>query len=113
MPTMRVTTTNIPALGQAFPLAGQQYEYMPFKRQRVEIAIVANAAGIIANVYSGSDLLQQSGAVTVKATPIVYPDDYQITDVSGFRERLSIELRETANVATTDIDTSVILTPVA
>lgn len=110
MPTMRVTNTNIAALATVFPLQGQQYEFLKWPA-RVQFAIVANAAGIVATVYSGSDLLQQRGPAVVKATPTVYPDDFFLDDAADAGERLSVELNETANVATTDTETTVIVTP--
>lgn len=110
MPTIRVSTVNLAANGQAFPLQGNQYEYLPFNAL-VEFAIVANAAGINATIYSGSDVLQQDGPTTVKATPPVYPDDFMVSDVAAAGERLNVVLRETAGVATTDIETVVRITP--
>jgi hypothetical protein len=110
MPTIRVTTTNIAANATVFPLQGNQYEYLPFNA-RVEFAIVANAAGIDVTVYSGSDVLQQNGPATVKATPPVYPDDFLLDDVAMAGERLNVVLRETAGIATTDIETVVKITP--
>ena len=110
MPTIRTTTTNIAANATAFPLQGNQYEYLPFNAL-VEFAVVANAVGILATVYSGSDVLQQAGAATVKATSPLYPDDFLLSDVAAAGERISVELRETAGVATTDIETVVRITP--
>jgi len=110
VPTIRVTTTNLAANAQAFPLQGNQYEFLPFNA-RVEFAIVANAAGIDVTVYSGSDVLQQNGPATVKATPPLYPDDFLLDDVAVAGERLNVILRETAGVATTDIETVVKITP--
>lgn len=111
MPIMKVTTTNLAANATAFPLQGQQYEYLPFPAQ-VEFAVVANAATIDVTVYSGSDLLQQGGAPSLKTTIVtVYPDDFLLSDVAAAGERLSVILRETGNVATTDIETTVRITP--
>jgi hypothetical protein len=110
MPTIRTTTTNLAANATSFPLQGNQYEYLPFNAQ-VEFAVVANAAGINVTVYSGSDVLQQAGAATVKATSPVYPDDFLLADIAMAGERISVELRETAGVATTDIETVVRITP--
>jgi hypothetical protein len=110
MPTIRVTTTNLAANSTAFPLSGQQYEYLPFNA-RVEFAVVANAATIDVAVFSGSDILQQSGPPTNKTTPVVYPDDFLLDDVAMAGERLSVQLRETGGVATTDIETVVRITP--
>jgi hypothetical protein len=110
MPTIRTSTTNIAANGTSFPLQGNQYEYLPFNAQ-VEFAVIANAAGILVTVYSGSDVLQQAGAATVKSTSPVYPDDFLLADIAMAGERISVELRETAGVATTDIETVVRITP--
>jgi hypothetical protein len=110
MPTIRATTTNIAANGTSFPLQGNQYEYLPFNAQ-LEFAVVANATGITATVYSGSDVLQQAGAVSVKSTSPVYPDDFLLADIAMAGERISVELRETAGTATTDIETVVRITP--
>lgn len=110
MPTIRVTTTNLAANATAFPLSGSQYEYLPFNA-RVEFAIVASAATIDVSVFSGSDILQQAGPPTVKATAPIYPDDFLLDDMALAGERLSVVLRETGNVATTDIETVVKITP--
>jgi hypothetical protein len=111
VPTMRVANTNIAALATVFPLQGQQYEYLKWPA-RVQFALVANAAGIVGTVYSGSDLLQQRAPLIVKATILtVYPDDFFLDDVADAGERLSVELSETANVATTDTETTAIITP--
>jgi hypothetical protein len=110
MPTIRVTTTNLPANSTAFPLQGNQYEYLPFNA-RVEFAIVASAATVDVTVYSGSDVLQQGGPPTTKATPPLYPDDFLLDDVAMAGERLNVVLRETGGVATTDIETVVKITP--
>ena len=110
MPTIRVTNTNIAANATVFPLAGSQYEYLPFNA-RVEFAIISSAATIDCSVFSGSDVLQQGGPPTTKATPPVYPDDFLLDDVAMAGERISVVLRETGNVATTDVETVVRITP--
>lgn len=110
MPTMRVVTTNLPANSLAYPLTGQQFEYLPFNAL-VQFAIVANAATVDVTVYSGSDLLQQGGPPTNKTTPVVFPDDFLLEDVAMAGERLNVVLRETGAVATTDIETVVRITP--
>lgn len=111
MPLIRVTTTNLPASSTAFPLQGNQYEYLPFPA-RVEFAVVANAGTVDVQVFSGTDVLQQSGPPTVKTTPTaVYPDDFILDDVAGWNERLNVILRETGAIATTDLETAVKITP--
>jgi len=111
MPTIRVTTTNLAAGSTAFPLQGNQYEYLPFPA-RVEFAIIANAATISVTVFSGTDVLQQGGPPIVKATiATVYPDDFLLDDVAAAGERISVLLTETGAVATTDLETTVKITP--
>lgn len=111
MPLIKVTTTNLPANSTSFPLQGNQYEYLPFAAA-VAFAIIANAATIDTTVYSGSDVLQQGGPPSVKTTIItVFPDDFLLDDVAGAGERLNVINRETGNVSTTDLETSVKITP--
>lgn len=110
MPTIRVSSKNVPANGTVFPLQGSQYEFLPFPAQ-ISFAVVASAAGITADVFSGTDVLQQNGPVSVKTTPPVFPDDFMLTDVARAGERLSVVLRETAGVATTSVETIAIITP--
>lgn len=108
MPTIR-TSQSLAANATAFPLQGNQYEYMQYPG-RVEFAIIAAAAGVQATVFSGSDVLQQSSPVSVKTTPPVYPDDFLLDDVADAGERLSIEVRNTTGAAIV-VDTVTRITP--
>lgn len=95
MPVMVITTT-VPANGSATPLVGQQYEFLGFPAS-VAFGIVADAVGIVATVYSGSDLLQQEGPAVIRAAGAlpVNPDDFYLTDVAAPGDRLSVQLRNT------------------
>ena len=112
MPTIRVN--NLLNAGEkVFPLNGSQYEYLPFNA-RVEFAIIETSAAIIgdvqATVFSGTDVLQQAGAITEKsAGATVYPDDFLLDDVAAAGERLSVELVSPAGAAT--VQTTVKITP--
>jgi len=110
VPLIRVVSTNIAANSTNYPLSGNQYEYLPFNA-RVEFAVIASAATVDVSVYSGSDVLQQGGPPTVKATSPIYPDDFLLDDVAVAGERISVVCRETGNVATTDLETVVKVTP--
>ncbi len=95
MPTIKTRTTMV-ANGTAFPLQGNQYEYLPFDAY-IEMALKADAAGVVnATVFSGSDLLLQSAQIDTLAvaTPIQYPEDFEITDAAAGGERLGIQLQE-------------------
>lgn len=109
MPTIR-DSRSVAANSTVFPLQGSQYEYMS-GNAKVEFAIIASATGVLASVFSGSDVLQQSAPVTVKATPVVYPDDFLIEDVAAGGERISAEIRNTTAGAIT-VETVVRITPV-
>lgn len=111
MPLIRVNTPNIAAQASVTPLVGNQYEFLPFPA-RVEFAVVANASTLDVAIFSGSDVLQQSGPPTEKTTPTaIYPDDFLLDDVAAAGERLGVTIRETGNVATTDAQTAVKITP--
>jgi len=113
MPTIRVVTTALAPNSVAFPLAGSQYEYLPFNA-RVEFAVVSDDVApeeLEVTIYSGTDVLQQAGPLSPKATP-VYPDDFLLDDVAAAGERLSVEIRSGAAGLTTGvIQTVVKITP--
>ena len=103
MPTIRVNST-LSAGVPTFPLQGSQYEYLPFNA-RVEFAIIETTAVptavVSATVFSGTDVLQQAGAITLKiGGATVYPDDFLLDDVAAAGERLSVELVSPAGSAT-------------
>jgi len=100
------------ANGEAFPLQGNQFEILPYDAY-VEFAILADTgASVRMTAYSGSDLLQQSSLVPILAvaSPILYPDHYNLNDVAARTERLSIQLLEVA-AGTPIVRTQVRITP--
>lgn len=100
------------ASGTAAPLAGSQYEFLPFDAS-VEIAMQADATGVLASVFSGSDVLMQEGPVQLGTINVMpkYPDDFYLTDVAAAGERLSIVLRDTS-AAQRIVMVTVKLTPI-
>lgn len=93
MPTIKRRDT-IAAGATVSPLVGSQYEYLPFDAL-VEIAILADAGATVnASCFSGSDVLLQNELVDnlAVATPIQYPENYEIQDVAAAGERLGIQL---------------------
>jgi hypothetical protein len=87
---------TVAANSLGFPMSGKQYEFMHASGE-ISIAIVAAATGVLATVYSGPDLLQQEGQVTIKAanSAPIYPDDYHLIDDVAAGDRLNIILRNT------------------
>lgn len=111
MPLIKNTTTMV-ANAQAFPLAGSQYEILPFNAA-VLFAILGDTGAVVtASVYSGSDVLMQASAIDILAVanPIIYPDHYSLQDYAARNERLSVQLQETA-AATPVVRTNVMIQP--
>lgn len=82
-------------------IAGSQYE---FARRRCIISggILADAAGCIAQVNSGGDVVMEQFPVSAKAGFPVIPDDFVFTDVMEAGDRLSIPVQNT------DVNTRVV-----
>lgn len=100
------------ASGEAFPLQGDQYEILEWDAF-VEFAVLVDTGGSVrVTVYSGSDLLQQSalGDILAVASPILYPDHYNLNDAASAGERLNVSLLEAA-AGTPIVRTQVRLTP--
>jgi len=102
MPTIK-TTTTLAANASANPLQGSQYEYLPFDAQ-VAFAILADAGDTInASVFSGSDLLLQNSQVDTLAvaTPIQFPENFDIVDVAAAGERLGVTVTDASGAGGT------------
>lgn len=111
MPVITVRQA-LTASGTASVLQGSQYENLPFDAQ-VEIGMSADATGVLATVYSGSDVLQEEGPVPIGTINVFpkYPDEYYLTDVAAAGEKLTIKLRDTSGAARV-VMVSVRLTPI-
>jgi hypothetical protein len=81
----------------ASALQDDQFEYLPYNAL-VEVAMLTDAVGVLATVFSGSDLLMDEGPVPVAAINVFpkFPDDYHLTDVAAGGERIKIRLRDTS-----------------
>lgn len=113
MPLIKARTT-MTANGTAFPLQGDQFEILPYDAY-VEFAVLVDTGGSVrSTVYSGSDLLAASALADILAvaSPILYPDHYNLNDVAAASERLSVSLLETA-AGTPIVRTQVKVTPAA
>lgn len=111
MPLIKARTT-MAANGEATPLAGNQYEYLPFDAL-VEFAVLVDTGGTVrATIFSGTDVLLQNSLVDVLAvaSPILYPDHYSLSDGAAAGERLNVQLFEGA-AGTPIVRTQVKITP--
>lgn len=90
MPTIR-GSASLAAGAQVNVLQGNQYEFLPFPA-RVEFAVSNVVAGLLATIYSGSDVLMQQAAPSVKAAgTLQYPYDFLLDDVAAAGERLNVQ----------------------
>lgn len=96
MPSVPIRTV-LAASGTATPLAGTRYEIAPYNCA-IEIAVQADATGVLATLGSGTDAIQDEGPVqlgTINIQP-KYPDDFYLTDVVAAGERILFSLRDTS-----------------
>lgn len=83
-------------------LTGSQYEYLPYNAL-VEFGLNGDANGVDlrVDVFSGSDVLMESGQMSSQNRVPVFPDDYQLRDVAGQGERLKVRVRNVNAAART------------
>lgn len=94
MPTIATQTASVPAGGSASLLTGNIFEVLPYDAS-IEVAVVAETAGTLVSVQSGTDILQDDGpAIVVTANGMPrYPDDFYLSDVAARGEKLTIRVR--------------------
>jgi hypothetical protein len=81
-------------------LTGSQFEFLPYNAS-LRFALNGSATGLVADVYSGQDVLaEQMGVNTLNRVPI-NPDDFLLSDVAGAGERIKIRCRNTTAGALT------------
>lgn len=91
-------------------LSGSIYEYLPFDCY-VEVGLNASAPGLQAQVISGSDVLQEQGAMSQQNRLPIYPDDFALQDYAQAGDRLVVRVNNTTAGAIT-CSYGVKLTPV-
>lgn len=99
MPTT-IIRTALGANATALPLQGTQYEF-PDDNAMIELALSADATGVLSTVQSGSDVIQEESPVqlgTINVQP-KYPDDFYIRFPVLAGERVKVALRDTSGVA--------------
>lgn len=81
-------------------ITGSQFEYVPY-HAAVEFGLVGSATGLLADAYSGSDMLCEGMAISTQNRFPVFPDDYTLTDVAAGGDRLKVRIRNTTAGALT------------
>ena len=81
-------------------ITGSQFEFLPYN-SALRFALNGSATGLVADVYSGQDVLaEQMGVNALNRVPI-NPDDFLLTDVAGAGERIKVRVRNTTAGALT------------
>ena len=96
MPAIVTPTVAVAAGARVNLLQGNSLEVLPYPAQ-LAFAVVAEAAGILVSVMSGSDVVQDEGpAIVVAANGMPRnPDDFYLSDVAGAGEKIAIWARNT------------------
>lgn len=95
-----VIRTALGASGSALPLQGTQYEF-PDDNAMIELALSADATGVLATVQSGAEVIMEESPVqlgTINVQP-KYPDDFYIRFPVLAGERVKVLLRDTSAAA--------------
>lgn len=75
-------------------LAGSQFEFLPYDAF-LEFGITTEGVvnDWVVDVFSGQDVLLESGAVSILDRAPVYPDDFSLNDVAAAGERIKVRGR--------------------
>lgn len=92
-------------------LTGSQWEFLPFHAQ-VNLALNGSAAGLVADIYTGTDTLAEDMHVNAANRYPVNPDDYQLADIAAAGERLKVRVRNPTG-GNLDLYYGIIITPMA
>lgn len=112
MPLIKTINQAIADNAVVTPWQGSQYEILPFDAE-IFVALLADAGDVwLASVFSGSDVLLENSQIDqlALATPITFPDDYSLSDVAAFNERLGCRLTNNTG-AVADVRTALKIDP--
>lgn len=105
MPQLRFSTLVAANAIGVNPLAGWQYEYLPWPAQ-VILLLRATAVGLLSTVYSGSETIEEAGPIQAGGTAGVTPSELNTPATSflaaaGDRLKLKVD-NTTAGAQTVD-----------
>lgn len=81
-------------------LAGSQFEFLPYNAS-LRFALNGSATGLVADVYSGQDVLAEQMLVNTLNRVPINPDDFLLTDVARGGERIKMRVRNLTGGALT------------
>lgn len=110
MPLVQVSAALTTGTTVENVLAGSQYEFLPY-HARIDVAINGSAAGLIADAYSGQDVLVERMQVGAQNRFPVMPDDFTLSDIAAAGERLKVRI-ENPTGGTLSHFTAVRITPI-
>jgi len=92
-------------------LTGSQFEFLPYDAF-LEFGLTTSGVvgDWIVDVYSGQDVLMESGAVSILNRAPIYPDDFSLNDVAAAGERIKIRVRN-SSAGTLVFHTALKITP--
>jgi len=93
-------------------LTGSQFEFLPYDAF-LEFGLTSEGVvgDFIVDVYSGQDVLLESGDVSILDRIPIYPDDFSLNDVAALAERIKIRVRN-ASAGTLNFFTALKITPI-
>lgn len=78
-------------------LTGSQFEFLPYD---AFLEFGLTSAGVvgdfIVDVYSGQDILLESGSVSILNRQPLYPDDFSLNDAAAAGERIKVRVRNSS-----------------
>lgn len=110
MPTIQNKITINAGLTNDNVITGSQFEFLPY-HSRLDFGLNGSAAGLVADVYTGSDTICESLGVNAANRFPIWPDDYTLNDVAAAGERVKIRVRNPTG-GNLDLFYSVKITPI-
>lgn len=92
-------------------LSGSQFEFLPYDAF-LEFGLTSSGVvgDWIVDVFSGQDILLESGAVSILNRAPIYPDDFSLNDVAAGGERIKVRIRN-SSAGTLVFHTALKITP--
>jgi len=94
MPLVQNTVSILANATLENAMAGSQFEFLPYNAM-LEFGLQGSAAGLVADVYSGQDVLAEGMALPLQNRYPLYPDDFNLNDVAAGGERIKVRIRNT------------------
>lgn len=94
MPTIQSNVTIAAGATNENLIAGSQFEFAPYDAS-IELALIGSAAGLVADVSTGQDVVAEALTVNPANRFPIMPDDFLIQDVVQAGERIKIRARNT------------------